>query len=309
MVDAAGVPVSARRLPPDLAARPFTVAEARLAGVSRSRLGRVPAPWHGARSPRPATDLVGRCLDLLPVLPAGSVFSHGTAWQLWDADSPRGLHQPDALHVLVPGPLMPPRRAGVAGHRTGAPPTAVVLYRLPVVTAETAWTQLAAWLDVPELVVAGDALLRRQHPISTLARLQQTVDDLAPGTRGSRRLREGLSLLRPGTDSCMESRLRLLLRAAGLPEPEVNQCVPDGLGNPVARPDLSYPEARLAIEYDGDVHRTDRTTWRRDITRRRDLETLGWRVITCTADDLRLPRSALYAIHAALTESARMHAS
>jgi very-short-patch-repair endonuclease len=51
-------------------------------------------------------------------------------------------------------------------------------------------------------------------------------------------------------------------------------------------PDLSYPEQRVAVEYDGDVHRTDRTVWRRDVVRRQELESLGWRVITCTADDV-----------------------
>lgn len=53
-------------------------------------------------------------------------------------------------------------------------------------------------------------------------------------------------------------------------------------------PDMTYPEARIAIEYDGDVHRTDPRTWRRDIARKQRLEELGWRVIVVTADDVYL---------------------
>ena len=54
----------------------------------------------------------------------------------------------------------------------------------------------------------------------------------------------------------------------------------------IARNDLAYPELRIAIEYEGDGHRTDRTQWRRDIRRQRELEDLGWIVIRLTEHDL-----------------------
>lgn len=84
----------------------------------------------------------------------------------------------------------------------------------------------------------------------------------------------------------MESRLRWMLVDAGLPCPEVNALVRSPGGEVIAMPDLSYPEQRVAVEYDGDVHRTDRRTWMRDIAKRQSLEALGWRVITCTAQDV-----------------------
>jgi very-short-patch-repair endonuclease len=66
-------------------------------------------------------------------------------------------------------------------------------------------------------------------------------------------------------------------------------------------PDMAYPALKIAIEYDGDVHRTDRRTWRRDIARRQALEALGWRVITCTADDIdRTPDRTLSLVRAAI---------
>jgi very-short-patch-repair endonuclease len=84
----------------------------------------------------------------------------------------------------------------------------------------------------------------------------------------------------------MESRARLILVDAGLRCPAVNKPVVDAFGQFVALPDLSYPDLRIAIEYDGDLHRTDARIWRKDKARREALEALGWRVITLTADDV-----------------------
>ncbi|MNW71026.1 hypothetical protein D3C74_506210 [compost metagenome] len=64
---------------------------------------------------------------------------------------------------------------------------------------------------------------------------------------------------------------------------------------------MSYPERRIAIEYDGDVHRTDPATWRRDVERRQRLEAAGWIIITATADDvLRHPERFVARVRAAL---------
>lgn len=54
----------------------------------------------------------------------------------------------------------------------------------------------------------------------------------------------------------------------------------------VARTDLAYPELKVAIEYEGDGHRTSAEQWRRDIQRQRELEALGWIVIRLTQEDL-----------------------
>ena len=106
-----------------------------------------------------------------------------------------------------------------------------------------------------------------------------------PGRRGNRRMRAAIPLLEPHTDSPMETRLRLLIVRAGLPRPVAgHDVVVDGEW--LARPDLSYPGLRIAIEYDGDHHRVSRAQWRRDIGRRRLLEDAGWLLIVLTADDV-----------------------
>ena len=55
----------------------------------------------------------------------------------------------------------------------------------------------------------------------------------------------------------------------------------------LARPDLCWPDVKVALEYDGDTHRTTRKQWRDDIARREVLEDHGWVLVVVTADDLR----------------------
>jgi very-short-patch-repair endonuclease len=68
----------------------------------------------------------------------------------------------------------------------------------------------------------------------------------------------------------------------------VNSAVLDGRRF-VATPDLSWPWHRVALEYEGDHHRTDARQWHHDITRYSRLQELGWLVFRATATDYRDP--------------------
>ncbi|WP_433798706.1 hypothetical protein [Actinomycetospora sp. CA-084318] len=57
----------------------------------------------------------------------------------------------------------------------------------------------------------------------------------------------------------------------------------------VAFVDFGWEEFKVAAEYQGDGHRTDRTQWRRDQSRLAELASCGWIVVPCTADDLKTP--------------------
>lgn len=74
----------------------------------------------------------------------------------------------------------------------------------------------------------------------------------------------------------------------------------------VARVDLAYPELKIAIEYEGDGHRTDKRQWRRDIQRQRDLEDRGWTVIRLTELDLARPESVVARISRAIARAAHV---
>ena len=109
--------------------------------------------------------------------------------------------------------------------------------------------------------------IRRLGPDLSEEALIETAKS-AVGVRGIRLAREAADLVRRGVDSPMESRLRLLLVLAGLPEPEVGRPVYSADGGWLAQPDLSYPALKIAIEYDGGHHLQDARQWQRDIRRR-----------------------------------------
>lgn len=86
----------------------------------------------------------------------------------------------------------------------------------------------------------------------------------------------------------METRWRLVVAAAGIPEPLLNQPVRDHAGEWIACPDTQWPEVRVAAEYDGLHHYADARQWRHDIARKELMEDEGWRVLRITSDDVLL---------------------
>ena len=90
-----------------------------------------------------------------------------------------------------------------------------------------------------------------------------------------------------GVDSAPETRLRLLIRSVGLPEPEVNRWIIGADGRPLSRPDLQYPLLRIALEYEGEHHLRDPDQWHRDIERDERLRQLGWIVLRFSKKHLR----------------------
>jgi len=108
--------------------------------------------------------------------------------------------------------------------------------------------------------------------------------------RGVRQLRDLLPLIDTGAESPKESWLRLLVVDGGLPAPETQIPVLDG-GVPIAYLDMGWREIQLALEYDGDQHRSDRRQYVKDIRRLPMIEKRGWEVIRVIAEDS--PREVL----------------
>lgn len=106
-----------------------------------------------------------------------------------------------------------------------------------------------------------------------------------PRSPGVRRLEAALELVDPGAQSPRESYLRLLLVDAGLPRPQTQIPVLDVDGIPVAYLDLGWEDWMVAVEYDGDHHRTDRRQYIKDIRRIEMLERMGWIVVRIVAED------------------------
>lgn len=113
----------------------------------------------------------------------------------------------------------------------------------------------------------------------------ELLADRYKGRRGIRRARAALSLVDAGAESPRETWLRLLLVRAGFPAPQTQIPVYDEYGQLVAVLDMGWEDMKLAVEYEGDHHRTDRRQFHRDIRRAEALADLGWAVIRITAED------------------------
>lgn len=186
------------------------------------------------------------------------------------------------------------RRSGVSGRRLAAGRAQPWrIDGIPTVDPVAALFMCAAALTEDQVVIALDALisatdnypgLRAGRPPLTVADIEQRLQ-VWGHFPGSRRVRDALSRAREGVESPKETETRLLIVAAGLPEPVVQHEVYEN-GLLIARCDMAYPDLKITIEYEGDGHRTSRDQWRRDIQRQRELEDLGWTVIRVTQLDL-----------------------
>jgi very-short-patch-repair endonuclease len=177
-------------------------------------------------------------------------------------------------------PLAAPAEVVVPGRRR-APPGLVV--RVEKVPSAERWRVRAAAVTSPvrtaldlacrvplvEAVVGVDALAHRfgfpPHDVIRCA-----YDH--PGRRGAARLPRVVKLARPAAESPMETRIRLAIVLAGLPEPQLQ--VPVG----PYRLDMAYPELRLGIEYDGREH-LDQARALRDLDRQAYFTARAWRIV------------------------------
>ncbi|AFM18923.1 hypothetical protein Mycch_4206 [Mycolicibacterium chubuense NBB4] len=105
------------------------------------------------------------------------------------------------------------------------------------------------------------------------------------GARGVRRLRKALDLMDGGAQSPKETLLRLLVIDNGFPRPQTQIPVADERGRPFAYLDMGWEDVKIALEYDGDQHRTDRTRYVWDERRLRRLRELDWLHIRVIAED------------------------
>lgn len=208
----------------------------------------------------------------------GGVLSGYSAAALLNADC-APLDPP--AEVIVPRPARP--HPGLRITRGNLPERDVTIRRDCRVTSpeRTAW-DLARRLPLIEAAVAMDALAhgRTFRPSDLLARKKAQ-----PNARGSARLGIVIELSDPRAESPMETRPRLGLVRAGLPKPHVQYQVCDAHDHVIARVDLAYPAAKLALEYDGEVH-DDPLVRERDRLRDHDLGDLGWRVVHLRGQDV-----------------------
>jgi very-short-patch-repair endonuclease len=222
-----------------------------------------------------------RCLAVCRyLLPPGGAVAGRSAAALYGAGT---ATTDDPVEVVVPRHVRFGRSVGLHVHSTDLLDGDVRdLDGVRVTTpARTCW-DLAQWLDLVEAVVVIDQLIQRR--LVTAADLEAYAFRRR-GARGWRRLLRATTLADPGAESPQETRLRVRLVLAGVPAP-VTQYVVERDGRFVARVDLAWPEAKVAVEYDGLWHAADGQI-HRDRQRLNRLVAAGWVVLHVTSKRLR----------------------
>jgi hypothetical protein len=261
--------------------RPFTRGQAVRQGVTDDELGgpHFQRIYQGVYVRADVSiDVAVRAQAALLIAPPGSYASHHTAGLLWGSWPPK---TPDT-HISVPHGHRSIRN-GVVAHRAD-PAFRTVRHRGILTSEPTAvFLQLASSrLPLLDLVALGDGLVRRRR--TTPEALIEAA--AAYQGKGARLARRAARYVRAGVDSPTESRLRMLLVLAGLPEPEVNHIIRHADGAWRQRFDLCYPALKLIIEYDGVQHLRNKRQWSHDLLRREQLEREGWRIIVINSDAL-----------------------
>ncbi|MBD1542542.1 hypothetical protein G9E11_09840 [Arthrobacter sp. IA7] len=275
-----------RPLPPALQAQPFTIRQATDAGLTRRRTRALDlaSPCHGVRAPAAVEiTLLIRARGL--ALATGAVVSHLSAAALWGFPLPLRFEDHNIIHLTSRDGARAVRRKKVRGHRLPLAEDEISDGRYVACTSPLrTWLDLAGILTLQELVIAGDFLLRRKAPLSTAQALDAFLAE-KKGRTGYTKALKARALIRANTDSPKETELRLLLTAAGLPEPGINVPMFDETGGWIQDPDMSYDEFKIAIQYDGAHHATPAQR-RSDIYRDENARGLGWLVLVLTQLDL-----------------------
>ena len=229
------------------------------------------------------------------IVPPSAVFSGRSAAYLLGAESLVDGGTP--VEVTVPdvdrfGPV-----SGLTVRRTSVPDSDVrSVGRYSCTTPLRTALDIARREELPESVVALDVL--RARGLVRPGQLTEAAGVL-PAGRGSRRARFAVALADERAESPPETRLRVMLRSAGLllvPQ----YVVRDADGRFVARVDLAFPEHRIAIEYDGAWHGNPGQL-ARDRRRLNALQVAGWTVLHVTATDMHRPDVLIESVRQLLT--------
>ncbi|WP_432560032.1 endonuclease domain-containing protein [Granulicoccus sp. GXG6511] len=261
---------------------PFTLAQARTAGLTRGQLqsSAYQRLQHGVYAPAGPVDLATRVAAARLVLPPDAIATGQTALALRGIDLASGIPL-----TFVTEQRVRVRRAGLR---------LLVIDELPKHADRT-----ALLADACAFVLDDEPLLAAVTLVDhVLQRRRLTRDHLltAPLTPTARR---AYSHVDPGAQSPRETLLRLALTQAGLPRP-VTQARIVADGRLIGQVDLFYAEYGVVIEYEGGQHLTDPTQWSSDIDRYAELTRRGYTVIRVTAARMRRPDAVVAEVLAAL---------
>jgi very-short-patch-repair endonuclease len=258
-------------------AEPFIGAEAVRAGLVRKHelRSRYSALFPGVYLPRDTPPSFGQRVQ------AAGLWSHRQGVVAgWTASRLFGARWVDDSHPIE---LVWPNARPPSGITTSATWLAdgevVSLSGLPTTTLTRTAFDLARRRPVSAAIARLDSLGRAARlDLSEVLELAERHS----GTRGCRQVRRVLDLHDPGAESPKESWLRLAIIGAGFPRPRTQIPVRGPSGRQYYL-DLGWEDLKIAVEYDGDHHRSDKRTFGYDIVRLEEIASLGWIVIRVVA--------------------------
>ncbi len=208
----------------------------------------------------------------------------------------RGLPVPDPpfVHVTVHRDEDRRYRPEIKCHVTKRNLRPVVVRGIKVTNLVDTFISCAGMLSLVDLVILGDAMVRAfDITAKQLRRACARSSDYYAGLA-----RMGAAYVRDGVDSPMETRLRMLIVLAGLPEPVVNYRLYNDDGTWRRRFDLCYPRIKLIVEYDGRQHADDPDQWASDVERREEFDDEGYRLLIVRSRGIfKEPERTLQRIH------------
>lgn len=233
-----------------------------------------------------------RCRGVALLLPAGlSIGGHSAA--AWYGAPFAGAQDP--VTVVRPSDVEWKGPRGVRVHRSRTPFDVVHdIDDVPVTTAlRTAW-------DVAALEPVGTAVAALDGMVRAGAVHRDELDAMVSsgtGRWGVVKVRRAFELVDARAESPPESRVRVALVLAGLsPVPQYDVF---DRGEWLGRVDLAFPEAKIAIEYEGAYHFVDDQIVLDDARYAR-LRAAGWTIIRVSAADLRDLDTLVARVRAAL---------
>lgn len=208
------------------------------------------------------------------------------------------------------------RSSGVACHLWGTdlPPNAFYRVRgIYVSSPEFVFLQMASKLPITQLVALGcelcgkyvllpknvshpgslDEMPKRLEPLTSVTRIEAFLASVGRA-KGKAKAARALKYVVDGSRSPMETMVYMLLclpvalGGYGLPKPQMNLEIPlDDDARIIAQRhhaegDLCWLEAKLDLEYHGEVH-VGAAQMKSDVGRELGIERMGWRVITITS--------------------------
>jgi Protein of unknown function (DUF559) len=259
---------------------PFLGSEARAAGlVSRHELrSRYVALHRDVYVPRDA--------ELTAVLRAKACWLRSRRRGILAGFSASALHGARWIDSSRPAEIIDTNRREAAGVRVWEeriePDEITVVDQMRTTTPARTALDLARRNPTGIAVAAVDALMQATE--LKIADVEVLVDRYR-GRHAMKAARAALELVDGGAQSPKETWLRLLLVRAGFPRPQTQIAVRNEWGWADAYLDMGWEDVRVAVEYDGDQHRSSRYQYVKDIRRLEMLDRHGWFVVRVVAED------------------------